>query len=79
MIYIMKSNISITIKKELLDEVKSFFPDQNRSQVIEEALEFWTAQKRKNQLKIDAKKLSNFLCESNEIESEAIEDGLNEL
>jgi metal-responsive CopG/Arc/MetJ family transcriptional regulator len=75
----MKNNISITIEQELLDEVKSSFPNKNRSQVIEEALEFWTAQKKKNQLKEDAKKLSKFLNESKEAEEEALEDGLHGL
>ena len=75
----MKNNISITIKKELLDEVKNSFPNKNRSQVIEEALEFWTARKRKNILKEDAKKLANFQNESKEIEEETFEDGLHEL
>ncbi len=78
-IHAMKSNISITIQKELLDEIKASFPDKNRSQIIEEALEFWTAQKRKNLLKKDANKLKSFLDESREIENENIGDGLSGL
>jgi len=77
--YIMKSNISITIEEDLLKEVKKSFPNKNRSQVIEEALENWNAQKIENRLKEDAKKLATFLSESKEIESEALEDGLYEL
>lgn len=75
----MKSSISVTIKKELLDELKSSFPNKNRSQVIEEALEFWTAKKKRNQLKKDAKKLSNFSTELKELEDELVGDGLDEL
>lgn len=75
----MKSSISITIEKELLDELRAIFPKKNRSQVIEDALKFWTARKKKNLLKRDAEKLKDFLEESEQIEAETIEDGLDDL
>jgi len=75
----MKSNISVTIDEEVLKEIKTNFPNQKRSQVIEEALAFWNAQKKKNKLKNDALILKNFISESMDIESENIEDGLHDI
>ena len=74
----MKNNISVSIKKELLEEIRISFPDKNRSQVIEEALEHWTQQKRKNDLRRDAEKLISF-AESDFVDNEIIGDGLDDL
>jgi hypothetical protein len=75
----MKNNISITIDEEILEEIKTNFPNQKRSQVIEEALSFWNDQKKKNQLKKDAFLLKNFMSESMDIENESIDDGLHDI
>lgn len=79
MIRAMKSNISITIDSKILEEVERNFPDKKRSQVIEEALSFWNSEQKKNKLKNDALKLKKFMAESNDIESELLEDGLSEV
>jgi len=73
----MKSNISVTIDSEILKEIKENFPDKKRSQVIEEALEFWSSEKRKNKIKEEALKLKEFMNEALEIESESVGDGLD--
>jgi hypothetical protein len=73
----MKSNISVTIDVEILNEIKENFPNKKRSQVIEEALAFWSAEKRKNRIKEEAIILKGFMSEALELESESIEDGLS--
>jgi len=76
MIYTMKSNISVTIDVEILKDIEENFPNKKRSQVIEEALAFWSAEKRKNRIKEEGLKLKQFMSEALEMEDENIEDGL---
>lgn len=73
----MKNNISVTIDSEILKEIKENFPNQKRSQVIEDALAFWSAEKRKNKVKEEAMMLKSFMSEALSIEAETIEDGLS--
>jgi hypothetical protein len=75
----MKNNISVTIDVEILKDVEENFPNKKRSQVIEEALAFWSAEKRKNRIKEEALKLKHFMSEALELESENVEDGLSGL
>jgi hypothetical protein len=75
----MKSNISVTIDVEILKDVEENFPNKKRSQVIEEALAFWNAEKRKNRIKEEGLKLKHFMSEALELEAENVEDGLSGL
>jgi hypothetical protein len=76
MICVMKNNISVTIDVEILKDIEENFPNKKRSQVIEEALAFWSAEKRKNRIKEEGLKLKQFMSEALEMEEENVEDGL---
>ncbi|MDC0980197.1 hypothetical protein OAQ84_00530 [Bdellovibrionales bacterium] len=73
----MKNSISVTIDEKILKDLEENFPGKKRSQVFEEALEFWSAEKKKNRLREDALKLKAFMSEASELESENAGDGLD--
>jgi len=75
----MKTNISITIDEEVLEEAKRSFPDKKRSQIIEDALSFWTKKEQQKRIRLEAIKLLNFQKDLDDIEEDTVMDGLSEL
>lgn len=75
----MKTNISITIEEKVLEEAKKSFPNKKRSQIIEDALSFWTKKEQQERIRLEAIKLLNYQNDIKDIEEETIMDGLNEL